>query len=527
MATGRAQLKPGLAWRLTRRDLRLGSGLTLFVYVASHMATHAAGLHSVGLAERALRVSVALWHSLPGSVLLYGAAAIHVALALQSIYQRRTLRIPPLDVLRIALGLAIPTLLIGHAAATRLAFDMYGHLPTYTRIVWNLWMSDNEGRQLALLAPGWLHGCLGVYYAFNRREWFMRWRLAWFALALLLPVLSAVGFFAMGKELAARAADLAWIAANAAPIEAAQRIALLRIRDALLAAYFGAIGAVFVARALRDAWERQRGKLVHIAYPGRSVAVPRGWTVLEASRSHHIAHQSVCGARARCSTCRVRVTAGAAHCPAPAEDEMRTLERIGAPPDVRLACQLRPTGEIALIPLLAAGSVSVRNGAADAIDRDVAIMLVDWHDWNAVAASQLPQDRLYLLARFSETICAVVAQHRGLTNLQRGDSIMAIFGMACPLPEAGRQALDAADGIEMRIVQLNTRLEREFGCGVGLRICIHAGHAIVGEIGQGEVRAIVALGEAVEVVQQMQASPEAATTMVLVSADARHVAAAL
>ena len=51
---------------MTLRDLRLASGLTLFVYVATHMATHASGLHSVALAERMLRASVALWHSPPG-----------------------------------------------------------------------------------------------------------------------------------------------------------------------------------------------------------------------------------------------------------------------------------------------------------------------------------------------------------------------------------------------------------------------------------------------------------------------------
>ena len=58
----------------------------------------------------------------------------------------------------------------------------------------------------------------------------------------------------------------------------------------------------------------------------RPLAVPRGWTVLEASRSHGIPHTSVCGGRARCSTCRVRVTAGLAACEPPGEDEARTLE---------------------------------------------------------------------------------------------------------------------------------------------------------------------------------------------------------
>jgi adenylate cyclase len=502
MATGHAQLTAARRWRPTRRDLRLGSGLTLFVYVATHMATHAAGLHSVALAERALRVAVALWHSLPGSIVLYGAAAIHIALALHSIYQRRTLRIPPLDVLRIALGLAIPTLLIGHAAATRLAFEMYGHLPTYTRTVWNLWTSDNEGRQLALLAPGWLHGCLGVYYAFNRREAFMRWRLVWFGLALLLPVLSAVGFFAMGKELAGRAADLAWLAANAVPVEAGQRIALLRIRDGLLAAYFGAIVAVFVARALRDGWERQRGALVRIAYPGRSVTVPRGWTVLEASRGHHIAHQSVCGGRARCSTCRVRVTAGAAHCAPPNADEAATLARIGAADDIRLACQLRPDGDIAVVPLL---EVERRKAStADAIESELVILEADLAGWCEAAGGLLPQDRLFLLDAFSEAAGAAIRQAGGAPNPLNGDGSIGLFSTR-PASRAAQQALSAAAVILAQVGSLRAQLPGQAGAALDIAIRVHAGLAASGPIGHGPVRTMVATGPAVDTLRRMAA----------------------
>src|SRR5439155_12978717 len=118
-------------FRLTRQDLRLGSGLILFAYVAAHLTNHALGLISVAAAEDGLRVAVAVWHSLPGTVLLYGAAAIHITLAFAALYERRTLRMPPLEALRIALGLGIPTLLITHAVTTRLAFEAYGVQPDY------------------------------------------------------------------------------------------------------------------------------------------------------------------------------------------------------------------------------------------------------------------------------------------------------------------------------------------------------------------------------------------------------------
>ena len=344
------------AYRVTRRDLRLGSGLVLFVYITAHLANHALGLVSVNVAEVGLRVAVAFWHSVPGTVLLYSAATIHFALALVAVYERRTLRMPAPEAIRIALGFGIPLLLIGHLASTRFAFELYGLRSDYARIVWALWTSDGEGRQLALLAPGWLHGCLGLNFAFGRRPLYRRMRPLLFGAALLLPVLAALGFLAMGRELAVLGANRAWLEAHVSLMSPDQRNRLEHIRDVLLAAYFGAVGLVLAARELRSLLERNGKALITINYPDRAVQVPRGWTVLEASRYFGIPHRAMCGGRARCSTCRVRVVDGASRCPPPGPDERRTLERVRASTGVRLACQLRPDTDIDVIPLFSAES---------------------------------------------------------------------------------------------------------------------------------------------------------------------------
>ena len=346
------------AYRLTRRDLRLGSGLVLFVYITAHLANHALGLVSVDVAEAGLRVAVAFWHSLPGTVLLYSAATVHVALAMVAVYERRTLRMPTPEALRIALGFGIPLLLIGHLTSTRFAFELYGLHSDYARIVWTLWTSDSEGRQLALLAPGWLHGCLGLNFAFGRRPLYLRIRPLLFGAALLLPVLAALGFLAMGRELAVLGANRAWLEAHIPLANADQQLRLAHIRDGLLTAYFGAVGLVLAARELRSLLDRNRNVVITISYPQRAVQVPHGWTVLEASRHFGIPHRAMCGGRARCSTCRVRVVDGASRCPPPGPDERRTLERVRASPGVRLACQLRPDTDIEVVPLFSAQSAA-------------------------------------------------------------------------------------------------------------------------------------------------------------------------
>jgi adenylate cyclase len=95
------------------RDLRFASGLVLFAYITAHLSNHAMGLVSLDAAETGLRLSTAMWHSLPGTILLYSAVALHFFLALRSIYERRTFRLPPLELLRIALGFWMPVLLLG------------------------------------------------------------------------------------------------------------------------------------------------------------------------------------------------------------------------------------------------------------------------------------------------------------------------------------------------------------------------------------------------------------------------------
>src|SRR5262249_59214478 len=112
-----------------------------------------------------------------------------------------------------------------------------------------------------------------------------------------------------------------------------------------------------LARAARSVVQRRRG-MIRVTYPdGRRVIMPVGMSVLEISRYARIPHASVCGGRGRCSTCRVRVVAARPQ-PAPSDAESRVLRRVGVSADVRLACQLRPTSDLTLAPLLPATAVA-------------------------------------------------------------------------------------------------------------------------------------------------------------------------
>jgi len=489
----------GSAAQFTRRRLRLGSGLVLFAYLTTHLANHAAGLISLEAAEAARLAYVAFWRSLPATAALYAAFIVHIGLAFMALYERHTLRMPAAEWLRLTAGLSIPFLLVAHITGTRLAWELYGQDDAYARVVWALWSNDRGLRQLLLITIAWAHGCLGLHFLLRYRAVYRTWFHVFFAAAVLAPSLGVLGFHAMAAEIEARQSMVL------SRLDASEAAILANVRDGLLALFAALLGGVLAARALRAWHERRRGLSIALRYPGQVVHVPRGWSVLEASRANRIPHLSLCGGRARCSTCRVRVEGPPENLPAPGADEARTLARVGAKADVRLACQLRPTGDLAVTPLLRPAQARADEFG---LERDLVILFVDLRRWTGLSEQQLPHDMVYVQELFFEAVGDAVRDAGGVPNQFIGDSVMAIFGAEgdaeAPLEKAARQALAAARGIEARMQALNERLAREFGRRLGFGIGIHSGPAALGEVGYRDTRTLSAVGDTVNTASRLQ-----------------------
>src|SRR5215470_15651337 len=349
-----SQRRSHAAWL---RRVRLWSGLVLVAYLTTHLANHALGLVSVAAMEEGREWFLLLWRNPLGTVALYGALGSHIGLALWSLYQRRRLRMSFWEALQMLLGLAIPPLLTTHVVGTRLAHAWFNVTDSYTYVVLALWAfrPDLGARQALVLLLAWLHGCIGLHFWLRLRPWYARAVSAFFGVALLLPVLALLGFVQAGREVSAQAQVAGWLQEflrEAHAPNAAARQSLDYVRSAVPVVFGAAVAATLVARAIRQWAERRRNSIRIIYHDGQQVVVPVGFSVLEASRFARIPHASVCGGRGRCSTCRVRVVGGADVLPPASPAERRVLDRVGAPPNVRLACQLRPTHNLAVVPLL-------------------------------------------------------------------------------------------------------------------------------------------------------------------------------
>jgi len=480
--------------------MRLASGVVLFTYVATHLANHAMGLVSLAAADAVRLAFVAVWRSAPLTLVFYGALCVHILLAFAALYDRRTLRMPPLELVRIALGLCIPFLLASHFVGTRIAYELYGREDDYASVVWRIWSNDRGYGQLTFLCIAWLHGCLGIHFVLRHRARYRERFYLFFAFAVVLPLLAALGFWSMAREIAARPPG-----GGLAPayLDLVVNTRLQAITQWLTTFFAALVAAVFLGRAVRSWRDRAAGRTIALAYPGRNIRVPRGWSVLEASRAHGIPHLSLCGGRARCSTCRVRITGDLANAPPPLDVEQKTLTRIGADAQVRLACQLRPTGDLGVTPLLRAAPAGQPGGHAG-VERDVVILFVDLRRWTTLSEQQLPHDLTYVLDRFFQLVGDAVREAGGLPNQFIGDSVMAIFGIGQDIATASRQAVAAAQGIEAAMVIGNECMQRDFAQSLEFGIGIHAGRAAVGEVGWNQTRTFTAIGDAVNIAARLQ-----------------------
>jgi len=495
------------------RRTRIVTGLVLFTYLATHLLNHSLGLISLDAMEAGREWFLALWRNPLSTALLYGSLLTHFTLALYALYQRRHLRIPFWEALQLTLGLSIPLLLALHFVGTRMAYEWYGVEDWYAKTVLALWRQNpiNGLRQASLVLIAWTHGCIGLHYWLRLRPWYPRCAAALYAIALLMPVFALLGFVQAGREVDYLVAgNPQWIEQlyeRTKALRPGQGEDLVSLRDGIIYGFWACLGAVLLARAARHVFERRRR--VRITYSGRrKIQVPRGFSVLEASRFAGIPHASVCGGRGRCSTCRIRVTGPNSALPPASAAEHRLLQRVGAPPNVRLACQLRPTGNISVTPLMPANAQASAGYAQPAYlagqERTIAVLFADLRSFTGIAESKLPYDLVFLLNSYFEAVGESITSAGGAVDKFIGDGVMALFGVDTGPEEGCRQALIAARRMVEQVEVLSRALAEDLPEPLKIGIGIHCGPAVVGRMGYGETVHVTAIGDTVNVASRLQ-----------------------
>jgi TOMM system kinase/cyclase fusion protein len=142
--------------------------------------------------------------------------------------------------------------------------------------------------------------------------------------------------------------------------------------------------------------------------------------------------------------------------------------------------------------------------APDAERRQLTVLFCDLVD-STVLASQLdPEDWREVVRAYQETCAKVIQRYEGHIAQYLGDGLLVYFGYPQAHEDDAQRAVRAGLGMVEAMGQLNTRLEQERGVQLTVRLGIHTGLVVVGEMGGGTHHEQLALGETPNVAARLQ-----------------------
>ncbi len=495
------------------RQVRLVCGLVLYAYLVSHFINHALGNISLDALAWGVHYHTLFWQFLPVAILFYSAVLVHAGLGIWALYERRQFRWKAVEPVQLVLGLSIPMLIGAHVISVRLGHTLFGQEKLYPQVLYGYWLvlPYRIWLTLSALIVAWIHGSIGLYFWLRMKAFFKPTAPFLLAAAVLVPTLALLGLYQGGRSVVKESASAEWRVANLAQDKVgtpAETDTLESIVGYFLIGYLGLVVFVVAARGVRALNER-RGGMITLSYGnGRTIRVPKGLSVLEASLRYQVPHASVCGGRARCSTCRIRVIGDHTTLPAPSNREAFVLNRVGtgSDPAIRLACQLRPEMDISFFQIFLPQTAAAGPAGPSHIgeERYLVSMFVDMRGSTKLAENRLPFDTVFVVNRFLGAVSQAVIECGGQPNQFLGDGQLALFGLTTSRQTACRQALKAAAMIAANVEGLNQFLKHDLREPIRFGIGIHGGEVIVGDIGYRDHMVFTALGDAVNVAARLQ-----------------------
>ncbi len=523
---------------LIERKLRIVTGLVLAVYIVAHLGNHTLGLVSLDAMESMRRLVTPFWRSWIGGLLIYGSLLIHFGLALQSLYRRTTLHMPAWELAQLVLGLAIVPLLAGHIAATWGARVLLGYDINYqyflSGLLTNDWLLAQQG---LLLLVAWGHVVIGLHFFLRLFRWYKSWKLHLYPVVVLIPLLVVLSMVRVGIELDAWKSNAYQSTATdhsrsqyLLPTESIETTVKFSpvtptnqlLHDGILTTFYALLLLTLGARAFRQGTRKRQSSVIVRHINGRVLKGIPGQTILEIIRSHSIPHASLCGGRGRCTTCRVRVGQGCVELDRPSPLEKSALLRIGAAPNVRLACQTRPHAPIEITPLMPANlnvDSEWREGGVSGEEREIVALFVDLRGSSKFSERHLPYDVLFILNRFFLEMSDALIDSHGHYAQFEGDGLLALYGLESGLDQGCRDVLRGTVDMQKRIDQLNRKLENELREPLRIGIGIHCGQAIVGTMGPPSAPNYSAIGDCVNAAAHLQVKSKELGCVAVISDD--------
>jgi len=140
----------------------------------------------------------------------------------------------------------------------------------------------------------------------------------------------------------------------------------------------------------------------------------------------------------------------------------------------------------------------------DAERRQLTVMFIDLVDSTKLSSQLDPEDYRDMVRAYQRVCSEVITRFDGHIAQLLGDGLLVYFGYPQAHEDDAQRAVRTGLGIIEAVGALNTRLEQDKGIGLAIRLGIHTGLVVVGEMGSQGRQEPLALGQVPNVCSRIQ-----------------------
>jgi class 3 adenylate cyclase/predicted ATPase len=141
-------------------------------------------------------------------------------------------------------------------------------------------------------------------------------------------------------------------------------------------------------------------------------------------------------------------------------------------------------------------------------------MFCDLADSTQLSQELDPEDLREVIRAYQRTSAEVIQRFDGYVAQHLGDGLLIYFGWPRAHEDDAQRAVHTGLGIVDAMERLNVRLDVDYGVELSVRIGIHTGAVVVGEMGSGERHENLALGETPNIAARLEGLAEPNTAVI-------------
>jgi len=135
--------------------------------------------------------------------------------------------------------------------------------------------------------------------------------------------------------------------------------------------------------------------------------------------------------------------------------------------------------------------------------KNISMMIVNMNDYSVMAGNMSPQEVVELMNRYFTLVSDSIEQHLGTVDALHGDRLTAFWNAPGEVNKHAQQACLAAVDIRMKVGEWAAQLKVDRDLDFTIRISVHSGEAVVGNMGSERMLNYTMMGENVNILKDL------------------------